>query len=300
MNGVLSLKQFNRIRAMAIKGNESKKNSNRTNAKSQLSVIHKENEEEVEERASKTFKMNDSKRLQSHIPTFTRNTKVKETLPKLTKNEGKINKKKLANLSPSLIHSRNKNNKLSKIPYRKVQTFEDDETKEATESDSPETNNAKDKNEYNNYDKEFANDNEQFTSNIKEELSDEKEINSNKKDDEFDKAVIEFNNQKDNLDQIEKLNTIPFNISKYNYSNEDQQYEGNTSQYRNKILKLEYEIESLRSRRKKELSVFHEKSLEIKNAHNEKTQLLINNDDVFIESLQRELMKYDQESLIFS
>lgn len=279
--GILTVKDFNRIRRIIDKGknnitaNSSNNETTRLNSKSQLSGVYKE-KKEFGNTTNKILSSTDSTHSPSHIPSLSKKSKSSLSANKeksLLGTENKSNKKKPRILQPTLIHDRNKNNKISKIPFRKIQTFEEskDETKESLKSD---------------------------TNSVVEKEDDFTELNSEKDDLEFKETVSEFQTQQKVLNQIEELNTIPFNKDNNAFISDDYENDKKTSDYRNNILSLQMKIDSLRERRKKELAILHEQAIKQKQIYNETSRNLINGDDESIIELQNELMKHDADSMI--
>ena len=153
--GILSVKDFNRIRKLADRGKNNiatkgaKNEANRINSKSQLASYSKEKKEIIDSQ-SKTLTSSDSKHLTSHISYLSPMSKTSlstskkkaynERSPATSSPENKSNQKKNRILPPSLIHNRNKNNKFSKIPFRKVQTFDEEESEKYKTKKSSKSN----------------------------------------------------------------------------------------------------------------------------------------------------------------
>ena len=126
-------------------------------------------------------------------------------------------------------------------------------------------------------------------------IKDNNDVNTTYKD-EINKSISELQTQKNMLNQIEQLNTIPYNKESdffVNSNNDDN--EKINSNCRNRILNLQMQIDSLRERRKRELAIFQDKAIkQQQNFNNEAGQNLINDDDESIIELQNELLKYEK------
>lgn len=289
--GILTMKDFNRIRKIVDKrkNNEVAKETNEETFRSEQNQTIK-NKKEFAHTTKNLYPVN-SKHSPSRIPALSPSSKsslssnkksnytnYKKKSQPILNTENKANKKKIRILPPSLIHDQNKNNKFSKIPFRKIQTFDEDlvkenETKKSTKSsqDSIENEDIQNLEEENN------------------QVNPENPDNQYEAKDDLNEKIAELQIHKDTLNQIEQLNTIPFNKENNIFINDN--HDENSFDYRSNILSLQMQIDSLRERRKRETATFQEKALKQKQNFSETSRDLINNDEEFIIKLQSELLK---------